>query len=158
MAGMTPPLHTLLVRLLALRLLMTSLGAVALGLAWFWHYPLLLSPMIIVLALNAGSVILHGWRLRSGWQPGEADVALQLAQDILALLLLLYFAGGASNPFLSLLLFPLAIAASMLPRRWVWLLAAEALAGWLILPVASMAKGAVSKRASAMVSASLTGS
>lgn len=132
-APMSTPLHTLLVRLLALRLLMTSLGAAALIVAWLWHYPLLLAPMTMVLALNAGSVIVHGWRLRSGWEPGEADIALQLAQDILALLLLLYFAGGASNPFLSLLLFPLAIAASMLPRRWVWLLAAEALAGWLIL-------------------------
>lgn len=130
---MKTSLHTLLTRLLALRLLMSALGASALAAAWIWNYPLLLPPMVMVLALNAGSVAFHGWRLRQGWQPGPADIALQLGQDMLALLLLLYFAGGASNPFLSLLLFPLAIAASMLPRRWVWLLAAQAFAGWVVL-------------------------
>lgn len=125
--------HTLLTRLLALRLMMSTLGAAALLTVWIWNYPLTLAPMVMVLCLNAGSVIVHGWRLRQGWAPADIDVALQLAQDMLALLLLLYFAGGAGNPFMSLLLFPIAIASSMLPRRWVWLLLAEALAGWLLL-------------------------
>lgn len=130
---MTITFHTLLVRLLILRLSMSLLGAAALVTVWINAYALPLGPLVIVMALNASSVVLHGWRLHLGWKPAEADIALQLGQDMLALLLLLYFAGGANNPFITLLLFPIAIASSMLPRPWVWLLLLEALAGYLVL-------------------------
>lgn len=142
--------RTLLTRLLALRLLMSGLGAAALLLAWAWPWPLPLAPMTIVLALNAGSVAWYGWRLRNGWLPGQADIAMQLAQDILALQLLLYFAGGAGNPFIALMLFPIAIASSMLPRSWVWLLALEALAGYVVLSIEYQPLPAIDPRAGAL--------
>ncbi|HPF58959.1 MAG TPA: ATP-binding protein [Candidatus Competibacteraceae bacterium] len=52
----------------------------------------------------------------------ELFAYLQL--DVLALALLLFFSGGASNPFVSLLLLPLIIAAALLPAGQVWVTAA----------------------------------
>lgn len=43
--------------------------------------------------------------------------------DVLALAGLLYFSGGAGNPFVSLLLLPLLITASLLPAICVWAMA-----------------------------------
>ncbi len=51
-------------------------------------------------------------------QPWWLFGCLQL--DIAALALLLFLSGGASNPFVSLLLLPLLIAAALLPKRCVW--------------------------------------
>jgi two-component system sensor histidine kinase RegB len=57
---------------------------------------------------------------------GELFVYLHL--DILALALLLFFSGGASNPFVSLLLLPLVIAALLLPVGQVWVMTAVTVA------------------------------
>ncbi|MFZ1829765.1 MAG: histidine kinase dimerization/phospho-acceptor domain-containing protein, partial [Candidatus Competibacteraceae bacterium] len=57
---------------------------------------------------------------------GELFVYLHL--DILALALLLFFSGGASNPFVSLLLLPLVIAAMLLPVGQVWVMTAVTVA------------------------------
>ncbi len=51
----------------------------------------------------------------------ELFAYLQL--DVLALALLLFFSGGASNPFVSLLLLPLTVAAALLPAGQVWVMA-----------------------------------
>lgn len=58
------------------------------------------------------------WNLVSQWlvedlQPehGERHVCLQLVAEVITLSLLLYFTGGATNPFVSLFLVPLAIGA-----------------------------------------------
>ena len=58
------------------------------------------------------------WNLVSLWfvrdlQPehGERHVCLQLVAEVISLGLLLYFTGGATNPFVSLFLVPLAIGA-----------------------------------------------
>ncbi len=56
----------------------------------------------------------------------ELFAYLQL--DVLALALLLFFSGGASNPFVSLLLLPLIVAAALLPAGQVWLMAAVTVA------------------------------
>jgi len=51
------------------------------------------------------------------------EVFLQLLVDICALSALFYFSGGATNPFVSMYLLPLAISAVLLPKSWVWVLA-----------------------------------
>ena len=51
----------------------------------------------------------------------ELFAYLQL--DVLALAVLLFFSGGASNPFVSLLLLPLIVAAALLPAGCVWAMA-----------------------------------
>jgi two-component system sensor histidine kinase RegB len=73
----------------------------------------LITPTFIMLHRRArSSQPLTAW----GWFAG-----LQL--DVLALAGLLYYSGGASNPFISLLLLPLLIVAALLPTRCVWAMA-----------------------------------
>jgi len=62
---------------------------------------------------------------------GELFVYLHL--DVLALALLLFFSGGASNPFVSLLLLPLIIAALLLPVGQVWVITAVTVAIYTLL-------------------------
>jgi two-component system sensor histidine kinase RegB len=60
---------------------------------------------------------------------------MQIVMDILFLTALLYFSGGASNPFVSLLLIPIAIASVTLPKQLLLaatLLAMSAYSGLLI--------------------------
>jgi len=47
----------------------------------------------------------------------------QLIVDVVALTALLYFTGGATNPFAWFLLVPHSIASTLLSRRYVWLMA-----------------------------------
>ena len=59
---------------------------------------------------------LASWlRLRMEWPVKETELLIHLLVDVLALTLLLYFAGGATNPFVLLYLLPLTIAAATLP-------------------------------------------
>lgn len=125
----------LLSRLLGLRLFMSALGTTVLFLAWVFNYPLALFPMLFVLGLHAISGLIYLGRLRQQWEPSEPEMLIQLSLDVLALLSLLYFSGGASNPFISLLLLPIAIASSLLRQRWVAILAIEACIGYLLLLV-----------------------
>ncbi len=45
---------------------------------------------------------------------------LHLCIDVAALTLLLYYIGGANNPFVSLLLLPLLLVAAVLPKTYIW--------------------------------------
>ena len=54
----------------------------------------------------------------------ENEIFFHLAFDVITLGLLLYFTGGATNPFVLLFLFPLTITVTILPVRYAWLLAA----------------------------------
>ncbi len=57
------------------------------------------------------------WRLQLAWPIGEWEALGHIAVDMLVLGYLLYFTGGASNPFISLLLVPIALAAAALSTR-----------------------------------------
>jgi two-component system, sensor histidine kinase RegB len=57
----------------------------------------------------------------------------QLLIDIFALTALLYFSGGSTNPFISLYLLPLTIAAAILPWRYTWAIAAITITCYTIL-------------------------
>ena len=61
----------------------------------------------------------------------ELFAYLQL--DVLALAVLLFFSGGASNPFVSLLLLPLIVAAALLPAGCVWAMAGVTVAVYTAL-------------------------
>ena len=60
-------------------------------------------------------------------EPEQMEIFLQLLIDISALSVLFYFSGGASNPFISMYLLPLAISAVLLAQVWVWILAAASI-------------------------------
>ncbi len=73
------------------------------------------------------------WRLRqksrmAGWEP-----VAHIAIDTLVLGYLLYLTGGASNPFVSLLVMPITLAATALPLRSVATVATLAVATYLLL-------------------------
>ncbi|HET9819856.1 MAG TPA: ATP-binding protein [Rhodanobacteraceae bacterium] len=70
-----------------------------------------LAAGIVVLALATPVAF---WRLRQPWPMGEREAFCHIAFDVLLLGWALYFTGGASNPFITLLLAPVALAAAAL--------------------------------------------
>lgn len=89
------------------------------GAVWWLDIALPLLPLLSIVLLLAVFNLLTAWQLHRGqaWpRPGGGLVLLaQITVDILALTGLLYFAGGAANPFVSLYLLPISIAAALLP-------------------------------------------
>ena len=123
----TLPARALLGRLLAVRV--SLVAGWAAGIAWL-HWGLSirmpLMPMAAVLALMALFSLSTAWRLRLDAPATQAEFLAHLLADLTAFAVLVFFSGGATNPFVSLMLVPVVIAAVSLRPRWVWLLAAVA--------------------------------
>ena len=85
-------------------------------LAWGW--------MLFILLLLAAANVLTHMRVRRPGPIPESEVFFQLLFDVGALSGLLYLSGGSTNPFVSLYLLPLVIAATTLPGRYAWAMAA----------------------------------
>lgn len=85
------------------------------------NMPLPLLPLFTVIVLLVASNGYLAYRIFSNHQavPSDDSVAIQLTLDMMALACLLYFTGGITNPFVSLLLLSLAIAAVMLPLGYL---------------------------------------
>lgn len=79
--------------------------------------------------------LLTWWRLALNLPVGHLELFLQLGVDVLELTVLLYYSGGSTNPFVSLYLLPLVIAAATLPRRLTWGMAALTLTCYSLLMV-----------------------
>ncbi len=95
--------------------------ATVIGLAvWVLSLELPLAPMLFTVAGLAVWNAALLWRLGQPWVATHLEILLNLTIDAVALTLLLYWAGGATNPFVSLYLVPVAIAAAVLPGRYVW--------------------------------------
>lgn len=73
------------------------------------------------------------WRLGRGWPVSDQEFLAQFLLDILGWSALMYFTGGASNPFISYYIVPLVASAALLPWRHTWLVAAAALAAYSLL-------------------------
>lgn len=112
-------------RLFTLRSLMIAgeLTA-ALSARYLLEIPLGLAPVLgIVGALTL--VNLWTWReVRRGETVSNRAFFYQLTIDVLAIAALLYFTGGATNPFAWLFLIPLIIAATVLSACDTWIIAA----------------------------------
>lgn len=121
------PARALLGRLLTLRIALVAGWAA--GIAWMhWgldiRMPLL--PLAAVLALMGMFSLSTVWRLRQDVPATQMEFLAHLLADLTAYAVLLFFSGGATNPFVSLMLVPVVIAAISLHPRWTWLLAAAA--------------------------------
>lgn len=81
------------------------------------------TQMISVVVLLALLNLLTWIRLHRKWPVSHIEFFLQLLIDVFALSTLLYFSGGSTNPFISLYLLPLTIAAATLPWRYTWVMA-----------------------------------
>lgn len=117
--------HQHLRRLAALRTLVIALELLILALAW--HQPHMQLAWGILLAIPAALAALSlytWWRLRSERPVSNPELFAQLCIDVAALAALLYFSGGSTNPFVSLFLLPLVIAAATLPPAYTWSMAA----------------------------------
>ena len=72
-------------------------------------------------------------RLHHTFPVSNPELFAQLLVDIFALTALLYFSGGSTNPFISLYLLPLTIAAAILPWRYTWAIAGITITCYTIL-------------------------
>jgi two-component system sensor histidine kinase RegB len=93
-------------------------------------------PTAVLLTLTAGlalATLFTWWRTRQPWPVTDAELAGHLLIDIGVLTGLLYFTGGSTNPFVTLYLIPLSIAAAMLPAAYTWVVAGVTLACYTCL-------------------------
>jgi two-component system sensor histidine kinase RegB len=114
--------------------LTSELAAIALAVLWL-NVVLPIQSMLSVVAIYAVFNVMVWVDLRKGTSVSANKFFLHLVIDVLALATLLYFAGGSSNPFVSLFLLPLVIVAATLPKRYVWAMAAVTLVCYTLLMV-----------------------
>lgn len=98
-----------------------------LGVALPW--PMLGLIFSLLLVLNATTWL----RLRQQQPIGQYELVSQLFADIAAFSLVLYFTGGVTNPFVSLYLPLLGLAAALLPIRQVVVLAVVSVLAYSVL-------------------------
>ena len=80
------------------------------------------------------SLTIVTWRwLQSAHAVSDWDIFAQLIADVALLTVLLYFTGGATNPFTMLYLLPLTVAAALLPGIYTWLSAAITISCYSLL-------------------------
>jgi len=121
-------------RLLVIRAIVFFLQLVALVYAWQvlrleLDYTLIVT-LFLSLALVNGALY---WRLQQHRRPHAPEFFAHLLIDVLGLSLLLYFTGGANNPFVSYLLVPVTIAAATLSWRYTTALTLCALGCYSLL-------------------------
>lgn len=147
------PGHSQLRRLVALRGMAVAAQLLTLAVVWkILELELDWQPMLLTVAALAGINLLtwlrlggaagsghppasplRGPRLRSSKPVSNPELFAQLCVDVLALTILLYYGGGSTNPFVSLYLLPLVIAAATLPGRYTWGMAAITAACYSVL-------------------------
>ncbi len=126
--------HTHLRRLFWLRNITIAAQCAALLLAYqFLSRDLPWPPMLGAIAFLALLNIFSWWRLSRDYPVGYTELLLQLVADVGVLTVLLYYGGGSTNPFVSLYLLPLVIAAATLPRRHTWVMAVLTLSCYSLL-------------------------
>lgn len=85
---------------------------------------------LLVLALLTGASL---WRTTKQWPVADKEFLAQLLFDILGWGALMYFTGGANNPFVSYFIVPVIIAAAVLPRRLTWFLGGTSILAYTLL-------------------------
>ena len=110
---------------------------------WGLHVDLPLLPIVATVLLLAAFNAVTWWRLRRVQTVTTLEIFGQFFIDLVALSLLLYFTGGATNPFVSFYLPILAVAAAALPGSYVWLLSGFSLACYSGLGFYYMPLGAI---------------
>lgn len=128
------PLSKNLQRLFLLRNIVIAAQCLTFALAyWALEMELQWTEMVTVTALLAVLNLATWFRLRRNWPVSSIEFFAQLLIDVFALSALLYFSGGSTNPFISLYLLPLTIAAAALPWAYTWLMAAITISCYTLL-------------------------
>jgi two-component system sensor histidine kinase RegB len=92
-------------------------------------------PLILIITVLAAINIGTFRRLKDARPFTEGEFFIQMLIDVAALTGILYFTGGASNPFAFFFLLPLMITATVLPRAHTWVLAIIAVGCYTLLMV-----------------------
>lgn len=89
----------------------------------------------VTLSLVAVALItmLSLWRTTRPWPVADQEFLAQLLVDVIGWTALMYFSGGANNPFISYYIVPLVISAAVLPWRYTWLVAGASLLAYSLL-------------------------
>lgn len=95
--------------------------------------PLPAGPLAAILISHTLWNGFTAWRTQQARPVSDRELFLQLLTDVLALSGVLYLTGGATNPFISVYLLPLMIAATVLPKRFVWGMAGITIACYSLL-------------------------
>jgi two-component system sensor histidine kinase RegB len=121
---------------------------VCIAAVWWLDMVLPLTILLTLIGLHILINLLTWLRMRWPRPVSTLEFLIQLALDAGVLTALLYFGGGAANPFVSLLLLPLVVAAAILPKPYVWLMAALVVLAYGLLmieyhpmPMAHMGSG-----------------
>ena len=128
------PGHSQLRRLIILRSMAVAAQLLTLGVAWkFMEMELDWEEMLLTVFTLATVNLLSWLRLRNNSPVSNPELFTQLCVDVFALTVLLYYGGGSTNPFVSLYVLPLVIAAATLPSRYTWGMAALTVACYSLL-------------------------
>ncbi len=89
--------------------------------------------LLVVLAIEVMVAIATWIRVRREPRVSSLELFLQAHVDIALFAAVLYLTGGASNPFAPLFVLPMAVTASALPPRWVWVTAISTMLAYAFL-------------------------
>jgi two-component system sensor histidine kinase RegB len=118
-------------RLTLIRVLVLAAQAGSVGFAYLSDLlPLPWLALSITLGVSGLLCAFTAVRAQGPWPVTEQEYALQLAGDLIIHSVLLYYAGGSTNPFVSYYLVPLTIAAATLPWMYSMALSGLALSGY----------------------------
>lgn len=73
------------------------------------------------------------WRTTRPWPVADGEFLAQLLLDVVGWTALMYFTGGANNPFISYYVVPLVVSAAVLPWRYTWLVAGASVLAYSLL-------------------------
>ncbi|MFT4824077.1 MAG: two-component system sensor histidine kinase RegB [Halioglobus sp.] len=92
-----------------------------------------LTGLSICIGILAVITIASLWRCTSYWPITDQEFFAQLVIDVMGWTCLMYFSGGANNPFVSYYIVPLVVSAAVLPWRYTWLVTGASLAAYSVL-------------------------
>lgn len=131
---LTVPVTGMLRRLFVLRLYAIAGQVLAITVVNFvLDIQLPLLPMFMVVALMSLLTFATWVRLAQPWPVTGMEFFAQLLVDTMALTVLLFYSGGSTNPFVSLYLLPIIIAAITLPALYAWTITILCLAAYSLL-------------------------
>lgn len=123
-------------RLMVIRGLLISALCIALISSYFALHLVLPYTVLGLILTGITAINLLTWlRLQKPWPVTELEFFSQLLLDALCISLMLYFSGGANNPFVSYYLVPLCIAAATLSWNYAALLTAISVIAYTVLLV-----------------------
>lgn len=91
------------------------------------------AALAVVFTLFTLWTVASWWRLRKPWLASHLEMFLNLLIDTGLFTVLLYFTGGATNPFVSFYLVSIVIAAAALPLVHVWSMVAVSVTCYSLL-------------------------